>query len=713
MVQTETRPASLVRAETRDGIRILTLDSPPVNALGSRLCGEVIRELEAAIADSAVTAIVFTGANGLFSGGADVNEFQAPPPPGSKNIRDVIATVEKSDKTFVAAIDGNALGGALELALACDYRVGSNNARVGLPEILLGLLPGAGGTQRLPRLLSARNPMNNGLAGVQMALDMMLKGESKNATQAKGMGILDDVALGAVERAVELAKTKAGTKARVSRFTFIVLPSMTAMAHGMVPPEERGGLAAHKLIDAVEAASEMEFKYGLAHERRLFEELVRSGPAQAAIHLFFAERELGKIPNLAGDVKPKEIKSAAVVGAGTMGTGIAMVFANAGIPVSVIDVNPEQVERGRANIASTYEGQVKKGRIAPDVAKARTEGVKFVGDYAAIADVDVVIEAVFESMKVKKEVFAALDKALKPGAILASNTSTLDIDEMASMTSRPGQVVGLHFFAPANIMQLLEIVRGKSTSDETLVTATALAKRLRKKGVVSGNAFGFIGNRMLFDYIREANFLLEEGSTPMQIDGAMKDFGFPMGPFGMSDLSGIDVFYKISLEAPKAPYRTSEIAARLYEQGRYGQKTGKGFFIYQDGKREPVEDPEVNDLIAAESKRLGIKRRKIKDEEIVERCMFALVNQGAQLLGDGIALRPGDIDIVWVFGFGFPWYRGGPMWWADTTGPKHVYEQIVAWQKKLGSHWQPAPLLNEIAERGATFAPRPKVEVNN
>jgi 3-hydroxyacyl-CoA dehydrogenase len=713
MVQTETRPASLVRAETRDGIRILTLDNPPVNALGSRLCGELIRELEAADADSAVRAIVFTGANGLFSGGADVNEFQAPPPPGSKNIRDVIATVEKSDKTFVAAIDGNALGGALELALACDYRVGSNNARVGLPEILLGLLPGAGGTQRLPRLLSARNPMNNGLAGVQMALDMMLKGESKDAKQAKGMGILDDVALGAVERAVELAKTKAGTKARVSRFSFIVLPSMTAMAHGMVPPEERGGFAAHKLIDAVEAASEMEFKYGLAHERRLFEELVRSGPAQAAIHLFFAERELGKIPNLTGDVKPKEIKSAAVVGAGTMGTGIAMVLANAGIPVSVIDVNPEQVERGRANIASTYEGQVKKGRLAPDVAKARTEGVKFVGDYAAIAQDDVVIEAVFESMKVKKEVFAALDKALKPNAILASNTSTLDIDEMASMTSRPGQVVGLHFFAPANIMQLIEIVRGKSTSNETLVTATALAKRLRKKGVVSGNAFGFIGNGMLFDYVREANFLLEEGATPMQIDAAMKDFGFPMGPFAMSDLSGIDVFYKISLEAPKAPYRTSEIAARLYEQGRYGQKTGKGFFIYQDGKREPVEDPAVNDLIAAESKRLGIKRRKIKDKEIVERCMFALVNQGAQLLGDGIALRPGDIDIVWVFGFGFPWYRGGPMWWADTIGPKHIYERIVAWQKELGSHWHPAPLLQGLAERGGTFALRPKVEVRN
>jgi 3-hydroxyacyl-CoA dehydrogenase len=396
-----------------------------------------------------------------------------------------------------------------------------------------------------------------------------------------------------------------------------------------------------------------------------------------------------------------------------MGTGIAMVFANAEIPVSVIDVNPEQIERGKKNIASTYEGQVKKGRLTAEKAKARLEGVTFVGDYAAIADADVVVEAVFESMKVKREVFAQLDKAIKRDAVLASNTSTLDVDEMAGVTTRSGQVVGLHFFAPANIMQLLEIVRGKSTSDETLVTATALAKRLKKKGAVSGNAFGFIGNRMLFDYIREANFLLEEGATPMQIDAAMKDFGFPMGPFAMSDLSGIDVFYKISLEAPKTPYRVSEIAARLYEQGRYGQKTGKGFFIYEDGKREPVEDPSVNELIAAESKRLCIKRRKITNDEIVERCMFALVNQGAQLLGDGIALRPGDIDIVWVYGFGFPWYRGGPMWWGDTVGPRNIYEQVAAWQKELGAHWQPAPMLKDLAERNATFAPRPKVEVRN
>jgi 3-hydroxyacyl-CoA dehydrogenase len=698
------------RFEARDGVAILTLDNPPVNAFGAAMCAALLDEIGRADADPAIGAIVITGANGLFSGGADVNEFTAPRPPGSKNIRDVIAAVERSNKTFVAAIDGNALGGGCELALGCDYRIGGPKARIGLPEILLGLLPGAGGTQRLPRLLAKRNPMNNGLAGVQMALDMMLKGESKSAKQAKGMGILDDVVEDGdlVARAVELAKSKSGTKARVSALSFLVLPSMTAMAHGMVPPEDRGGFAAHKLIDSVETASQTEFKYGLAHEARLFEELVRSEPAQAAIHLFFAERELSKIPDLPAGLEPQRIASAAVVGAGTMGTGIAMVFANADIPVQVIDVNPEQVQRGKANIASTYEGQVKKGRLTAEVAKARAERVTFVGDYAAIAGADLVVEAVFESMKVKKDVFAALEAALKPEALLATNTSTLDIDEIAGVTKRTGQVLGLHFFAPANIMQLLEVVRGKATSAQTLTTAMALAKRLRKKGVLSGNAFGFIGNGMLFDYIREANFLLEEGATPSQIDAVIKDFGFPMGPFAMSDLSGVDVFYKISLEAPKVPYRVAEIAARLYEQGRYGQKTGKGFFLYEDGKREPVADPAVEALIAAESKRLGITRRTISSQEIVERCMFALVNRGAHLIGDGIALRPGDEDIVWVYGFGFPWYRGGPMWWADSVGPKRIYERIVEWRRTLGEHWQPAPLLKELAERDGTFAPHSK-----
>jgi 3-hydroxyacyl-CoA dehydrogenase len=533
-----------------------------------------------------------------------------------------------------------------------------------------------------------------------MALQMMLEGKPKDAKPAKGMGILDEIVEGdLVTRAVEFAKEKAGTKNRLSALKIVVPPPMVAFAHGMVPPEDKGGFAAHKLIDAMEAASDLDYKFGIAREARLFTELVVSEPAQAAIHLFFAERELGKIPGLAAEVKPKEIKSAAVVGAGTMGTGIAMVFANAGIPVFVIDV------------ADTYEGQAKKGKLTADKAKERTENVKFVGDYSAIADVDIVVEAVFESMAVKKEVFAQLDKAVKRDAILASNTSTLDIDEIASSTSRPEQVLGLHFFAPANVMQLLEIVRGAKTSPETLTAATALAKKLKKKGVISGNAFGFIGNRMLFDYAREAAFLLEEGATPWQIDKAIRNFGFPMGPFAMSDLSGIDVFYKIRQEAPDPGYRQSDIGIRLYELGRYGQKTGKGYFIYEPGARKPTRDPEVEKLIEDESKRLGIARREITEQEIIERCMYALVNQGAELLGTGVALRPGDEDIAWVFGYGFPWYHGGPMWWADTVGTKKIYDQVLEWQKTLGKHWVPAPKLKEAAEKGG-FVSHPKLGVS-
>ncbi len=711
MLETQAPPSSLVGGETRDGVRLLTLTNPPVNALSFATSGALLREIEAAEADDAVKSVVITGSGGFFSGGADINDFIKGPSADSKSVRDVVAAIEKSPKTYVAALDGPALGGGLEVALACDFRLGSPNAKVGLPEILLGLIPGAGGTQRLPRLLATKNPMNYG--GVQMALQMMLEGKPKDAKPAKGMGILDELVEGdVVARAVELAREKAGTKNRISKLKIMIPPPMVALAHGMVPPEDKGGYAAHKLIDAMEAASDLDYARGIAREYRIFRELISSLPSQAAVHLFFAERELGKIPGLSRDSKPKTIEKAAVVGAGTMGTGIAMVFANAGIPVSVIDVNPEQVERGKKNVSDTYAAQVKKGRMTEDKAKERVENVSFVGAYDAIADADLVIEAVFESMAVKKEVFAALDKAVKKDAILASNTSTLDIDEIASVTTRPEKVVGLHFFAPANIMQLLEVVRGSKTDAETLNTSMALSKKLKKKGVLSGNAFGFIGNRMLFDYVREASFLLEEGATPMQIDNAIKAFGFPMGPFAMSDLSGIDVFYKIAQEAPKVDYRQSEISHRLYELGRYGQKTGSGFFTYEPGKREPQRDETVEAIIAEESKRLGITRRTISDEEIVERCMFALVNQGAQLLGEGIALRPGDEDIVWIYGYGFPWYHGGPMWWADTIGVKKIYDQIVEWQKTLGKHWVPAPKLKEAAERGS-FAPRPNTGAFN
>ncbi len=716
MLETPARSESLVLAQTRDGIKILTICNPPVNALSFAMSAALLAEIDAAEADATVVAVILAGANGIFSGGADISDFLKPPVAGTKNVRDVCAAIERSTKTYIAAIDGNALGGGLEMALACDYRIATATSRVGLPEILLGLLPGSGGTQRLPRLLATKNPMNNGMAGVQMALDMMLKGELKAAKPARGMGILDEIVEegSIVDRAVAFAKEKAGTKHRISELKFLVVPPLTAMAHGMVPSEEKGGYAAHKLIDAVEAASQLDFKFGIAREARLFDELVAGPQAQAAIHLFFAERELGKIPGLAATTKPKEIKSAAVVGAGTMGTGIAMVFANAGIPCHVIDVNPEQVERGRKNVADTYESRVKKGKLAADKAKALVESVTFVSDYAEVADCDLVVEAVFESMAVKKEVFATLDRALKAGAILATNTSTLDIDEIASATTRPELVIGLHFFAPANVMALLEVVRGTKTSHDTIATSMALAKKLKKKGVLSGNAFGFIGNRMLFDYIREATFLLEEGATPSQVDKAIRDFGFPMGPFAMSDLSGIDVFYKISQEAPKSDYRTSEIAIRLYEKGRYGQKTGSGFFTYVAGDRKPVRDPEAEAVIALESERLGIARRTdITDAEIVERCMYALINQGAQLLGDGIALRPGDEDIAWIYGYGFPWYRGGPMWLADTIGPKKIYDQIMTWQRTLGKHWQPAPHLQKIAEENGTFAPRPTIGATN
>jgi 3-hydroxyacyl-CoA dehydrogenase len=710
MVEAQARPASPVRAETREGVRILTLQSPPVNALSLATSGVLLAEIRAAEADPDVRAVVITGSNGFFSGGADINDFLKTPPPDAKSVRDVVAAIDKSPKTFVAAIDGNALGGGLETALACDFRIATPASKVGLPEILLGLIPGAGGTQRIPRLLATKNPLNFG--GIQMALQFMLEGKPKDAKPAKGMGILDEIVESGsvVDRAVELAKEKAGTKNRISKLKIFVPPPMVAIAHGMVPPEEKGGFAAHRLIDAMEAASDLPYNFGIAREARIFEELVVGPQAQSAIHLFFAERELGKIPGLSPEIKPKQIKHAAVVGAGTMGTGIAMVFANAGIPVSVIDVNPEQVGRGKKNVSETYEAQVKKGRITAEAAKERAGAVTFVGSYDEIAGADIVVEAVFESMKVKREVFAALDKAVKPDAILASNTSTLDIDEIASVTSRPDKVLGLHFFAPANIMQLLEVVRGSKSSPETLATGMALARKLKKKGVLSGNAFGFIGNRMLFDYVREATFLLEEGATPWQVDRAIKSFGFPMGPFAMSDLSGIDVFYKISQEAPKQPYRTSEISNRLYELGRYGQKTGSGFFTYEAGKREPVRDEEVERLIAAESARLGIARRSdISDDEIVRRCMYALVNQGAQLLGDGVALRPGDEDMVYLYGYGFPWWHGGPMWWADTVGVRKIYDQILEWQRTLGNHWQPAPRLREVAEQNGSFAPRPNV----
>ncbi|HET7815262.1 MAG TPA: 3-hydroxyacyl-CoA dehydrogenase NAD-binding domain-containing protein [Candidatus Baltobacteraceae bacterium] len=650
-------------------VKLITLDNPPVNALSFAYSAKLLEEVRAAEADASVQTVVITGANGLFSGGADINDFNTEPSPDTKNVRDVIAAIEAGSKTYVAAIDGTCMGGGLELSLACDYRIATPKSKMGLPEIKLGLLPGAGGTQRLPRLI-----------GAQDALQMMLKGETVNADDAKKKGLIDEIASGDV---VEAAKAYEGKpKRRVSAMKVSLgglpanaVPFVIAQAHKMCPPEENGGFAAHKLVDAVAAAFELPFPRGLAREARLFEELVRSEPSLALRHIFFAERELSKVPG--ADAQPQEIKSAGVIGGGTMGTGIAITFANAGIPVTVIEPKSEQIEKARQMVFGMFMHQVKRGRLTQEEAWKRGQSIQFADDFSELKECDVVIEAVFENMDVKKDVFKKLDAVVKPEAILASNTSTLDIDEMAAVTSRPDKFVGLHFFAPANIMKLLEIVRGKDTSAQTLATSFALGKKLRKVAVLSANAFGFIGNRMLFDYAREAVGLAEEGVPPYRIDRAMKNFGFAMGPFAMFDLSGVDVFWHIQQARPDMGAGRTKIVDRMYEQKRLGQKTGKGFYKYDPAVgsgREPIRDEEIEQLFAEVAAEAGIAQHPdVSDAEIVRRLTYALIDVGAELLEKKVALRPGDIDIVYIFGYGFPPHHGGPMWYGHEIGYKDVY----------------------------------------
>ncbi len=651
----------------RDGVRVITLDNPPINAISFAYSAALVTALEAAELDPGVHAIVLTGANGLFSGGADINDFATEPTAETKTIRDVIAGVEKSAKTYVAALEKTALGGGIELALACDYRVAVAGTKLGFPEIKLGLIPGAGGTQRLPRLI-----------GAQDALQMMLRGDNIDADEARKKGLLDAVvasdavaAAQALIARVRVTAPKRRTSARrtelgIAGLALFATPFVVAQAHKMVPPEDRGGFAAHKLVDAVAASIELEFPRGLAREYRLFDELVRSAPSAALRHVFFAERELGKIPGMP-PAAPLTIASAGIVGAGTMGTGIAITFANAGIPTVVIEPNDEQIERAKQMVFGMFAHQVQRGRMTQEEAWERGQSIRFENDMAELAQADIVVEAVFENMEAKKAVFAQLDAIAKPGAILASNTSTLDIDALAAMTTRPERVLGLHFFVPANIMKLLEIVRGKGTSPETLATAIALGKTLRKLGVVSANAFGFIGNRMLFDYARAAIGLAEEGVAPERIDRVMKEFGMAMGPFAMFDLSGLDVFWHIEQGNPEVRSR-SAIVDRLYRENRLGQKTGAGIYRYEKGSREPIPDPVTLELFREEAAKAGIAPQPdVSDAEIVQRLTGALIAVGEELVRTGVALRPGDIDIVYVYGYGFPPHRGGPMWYSSAA----------------------------------------------
>ncbi len=651
-------------------IKLVTLDNAPVNALSFAYCARLLGEIESAHADPSVAAIVLTGANGLFSAGADVNDFNAELPPNAVTVRDVIAAIESNAKVHVAAIDGTCLGGGLELALACDYRIAKSSAKLGLPEIKLGLLPGAGGTQRLPRLIGAR-----------AALEFMLKGSSVSAERALELGIVDEIASGGVVEHASSVATR--PKRRISERQAIIAkdvpmqaaPFVVAQAHKMAPAEDNGGLAAHRLIDALAAAVELPFNFGIAREARLFDELVRSEPSLALRHLFFAERELSKIdgtdllrPSI--DTAPAQddgVRRAGVVGAGTMGSGIAIAFAQAGIPVVVVDNDDEAVGKARQTVMGMFMYQVQKGRLTQEEAWKRGQSIRFTDDWSELADADVVVEAVFEDLNVKREVFGTLDGIVKPDAILATNTSTLDIDALAGEAQHPERVLGLHFFVPANIMPLLEIVRGRETSVPALTTAFKLAKTLHKKAVLSGNAFGFIGNRMVFDYLLEATALAEEGVAPARVDAVMKRFGFPMGPFAMSDLSGLDIGWQVQKARGAEAFGRTAVLRRLVEMNRLGQKTMAGYFKYDEavGKgREPIADPEVERLFAQEAQKAGIAPREVSDDEIRDRLLRALSNRGERLLEEGVALRPGDIDIVYVYGYGFPPHRGGPMWYS-------------------------------------------------
>ncbi|MGA3038416.1 MAG: 3-hydroxyacyl-CoA dehydrogenase NAD-binding domain-containing protein [Vulcanimicrobiaceae bacterium] len=682
------------RLDLTNGIAVITIDNPPVNALGVDVVAELAAHIDSILTNDDVVAGVLCGANGIFSGGADIHGFGKPTPNGS-TLRDVINAIDRGSKIFVAALEGIAFGGGLELAQACDYRVAQKATRVGQPEIKLGLLPGAGGTQRLPRLI-----------GLDVALEMNVGGEPISAERARELGLIDElVDEHVVDAAVRFAGAHAARGRRRAR-DLKLRGDVGAIeaARKRAEPAERGGLAAHYTIDAVEGALKLSFDDAIKQERALFERLRESEQSKARIHIFFAEREAAKVPGVPRS--SYKAKTAAVIGSGTMGGGISMALANGGVDVTVIDLDEALVQRAKETIARNYDATFKKGRLSQEERDRRLGRLHFATSLDAARDVDLIIEAVFEEMDVKKDVFRKIDKLARPDAILATNTSTLDIDAIASVTSRPERVIGTHFFSPANVMKLLEIVRGAKTSPELIGDALSLSKQLAKVGVVSGNCDGFIGNRMLAHYRREADFLLEEGATPQQIDRVIREFGFPMGPYAMVDLAGLDISWRVRKRrnAERPPLgRYSKVADRLCEMGRFGQKTGSGFYKYESGNRTPLPDPEVEALIRAAAREDGIKQREITDDEIRKRCIYALVNEGCNVLGDGIAIRAGDVDVVWVYGYAFPSWRGGPLRYAQSVGLRAVYDDILAFQKQHGVYWTPSPLLEKLAMSGGAF----------
>ncbi len=680
---------AFVTTDRKGSVAVIHLDNPPVNALGYGLRHGIAAALRAVEEDATVTAVVLVGSGRGFSAGADITEFGKPLQ--SPNLADLITAIEASPKPVVAAIHGTTLGGGLELALACHARVAAKDAKFGLPEIKLGILPGAGGTQRAPRLM-----------GAERALKMITSGEMMGADEAKTVGLVDEVTTSDPVDAAALRAAHLAASGELPRVRDRAVPgdpaafdkaAAAATGKGRVPP------AVSACIEAVRAAIELPFDRGLAREYELFKQLVVSDESKAQRHVFFAERNAAKVSDMPGDTAARTIARGAVIGAGTMGGGIAMCFANAGIPVTLIETGQEALKRGLDTILANYK---RSGRTSQEEVDRRMGLITGTVDIEQAAGADAVIEAVFEEMEIKKEVFGKLDRIAKPGALLATNTSYLDVNQIAAMTKRPADVLGMHFFSPANVMRLLEIVRGKATSHASLATAIALGRKFGKVPVVVGVCDGFVGNRMLGQRLKATEQLLLEGALPQEIDAAALAFGFAMGPLAVSDLAGLD----IGMRARRARGTRAAVADAITDAGRYGQKNGRGYYRYDEAdKRKPIPDPEVEKIIADASAKLGIKRRSIGQEEIIQRLNYPMINEGAKILEEGIAQRPGDIDVIWVYGYGWPAWRGGPMFHADQVGLKTIRDWLAEQARKSGdASLAPAPVLDRLAREGRGFA---------
>jgi 3-hydroxyacyl-CoA dehydrogenase len=688
--------SDVVKLERHDVIAIVTVDSPPVNALSAAVRRGIHDNVQAAIADPEVKAIVLTCAGRTFIAGADITEFGKPPQPPSLN--EVISVLENSPKPTIAAIHGTALGGGLEVALGCHFRVATQDAKLGLPEVKLGLLPGAGGTQRLPRAV-----------GPELGVKMVVTGDPIGAPEALKHGLIEEIVEGPaaggeafarkvlaenrpIRRLREDDSKLAAAKADRSIFT-----NAAAAAN----KKNRGLEAPLACAEAVSWTLDLPFDEALKKERESFMRLVMGNQSKAQRYAFFAEREAAKVSGVPEGTKPRPVNRVAIIGAGTMGGGIAMSFANAGIPVTLIETGEEQLKRGMGVMQKNYEATAARGGIPADAPAKRMGLITGVVGLENVKDADLIIEAVFETMAIKKEVFTALDAYAKPGAVLASNTSYLNIDEIAAVTKRPQDVLGMHFFSPANVMKLCEIVRAAKTAPDALLTAVAVARKIAKVPAVVGVCDGFVGNRMLAQRGKQSEKLLYEGALPQQVDAVVTKFGMPMGPFAMGDLAGLDIGWRSRQDRGiKSP-----IADALYEAGRHGQKTQKGYYKYEGGSRAPLPDPEVEKLIDDTLKTLGMKRREVSDEEILERMMYPMINEGARILEEGIAARPSDIDVIWLYGYGWPIYRGGPMFYADSVGLKHIADRLSYYAKETNDpSLEPASLLARLAAEGKTFA---------